>query len=281
MDKQIKSGAFPVSLQPMLKKKQKVDLFNLWLDFGQSWDKVVAEVSRVSSNKNLSRRQWVAVQAKTLKAQFDDEDKFNNLISKRTEAGLFYKDEDYPTDPMDRVCEKMGVVSVYHLLPHVVCCVFQHFEGGCSLRTPVFRNPVYFHIPWEETWYYMPQGRMIRQDDEVADQVKVSAQKRLNNELFDAMTGENGVLPAGALPSVKTATEAGQRALQEALDDDGKAVTARSKKRPKKAETNDAEEVTPKTTLESGSQGIKIAITRFKLKAVTLEENIFQIMSRN
>ena len=30
------------------------------------------------------------------------EERFNDLVKKRTEAGLYYKDEDWPDDPEDR-----------------------------------------------------------------------------------------------------------------------------------------------------------------------------------
>lgn len=97
----------------------------------------------------------------------------------------------------------------------------------------------------------MPQGRTIRQDDETEEQIKVAAKKRLNNDMFSALTDENGVLPAGALPAVKAASEAGQKALREALDDENK-VTAKPKRRAKPKEDENAEEVTPKTPMESG-----------------------------
>lgn len=114
MDKQIRSGSFPASLQPMLKRKKKNDLFELWLDHGMDWDKVVCEVERLARTKNLARKEWIAVQAKVLKVQMD-EDKYNDLIQKRTTAGLYYPDDDYPTDPLDRVYQSGH--SLNHLSP--------------------------------------------------------------------------------------------------------------------------------------------------------------------
>lgn len=111
MDKQIRSRSFPTSLQPMLKKKKKNDLFELWLDQGMDWDKVVCEVERLSRTKNLARKEWIAVQAKVLKVQLE-EGKYNDLIQKRTAAGLYYPDDDYP---MDRVCKNRHVLN--HLSP--------------------------------------------------------------------------------------------------------------------------------------------------------------------
>ena len=84
----------------MLKRK-KTDLFWLWIDFNEDWDRVVAEVERTRETSNLARKEWEAVQAKTLKAQMPQE-KFDDLVKKRKEAGLFYLDDDYPNDEMDR-----------------------------------------------------------------------------------------------------------------------------------------------------------------------------------
>lgn len=91
---------FPSSLKPMLLRK-KQELFNIWLDNSQDWDKVKCAVERQQLTSNLNRKEWTAVQAKTLKAEMS-EDRFNDIIKKRTESGLYYQDEDYPSDPMDR-----------------------------------------------------------------------------------------------------------------------------------------------------------------------------------
>ena len=92
---------FPSSLAPMLKHK-KHELFNLWLDNGMDWDKVTCHVEREQATKNLSRKQWTAIQAKVLKEKLTPE-RFEEIIKKRMDAGLFYKDDDYPNDPLDRV----------------------------------------------------------------------------------------------------------------------------------------------------------------------------------
>ena len=85
----------------MLKRK-KVDLFALWLDHGQDWGRVTCQVERAKETSNLARKEWGAVKAKTLKAEMDEE-KYKDLIKKRTDQGLYYKDEDYPDDPEDNV----------------------------------------------------------------------------------------------------------------------------------------------------------------------------------
>lgn len=99
----------------------------------------------------------------------------------------------------------------------------------------------------------MPQGRLLRQDDITQDSIKATAQKKLDKGTFQALTGEHGVLPAGALPSVKAANEQGQKAVLAALDDDkGPIVKAKAKAKAKAKE--EAEKVEPKTVQELGSQ---------------------------
>ena len=41
-----------------------------------------------------------------------NEDKFNDLIRKRTEAGLYYADDDWPSDAMERGSEKLEISSL-------------------------------------------------------------------------------------------------------------------------------------------------------------------------
>ncbi|CAK9043898.1 Uncharacterized protein SCF082_LOCUS25020 [Durusdinium trenchii] len=220
-DRSRKTLKFPESLRPML-KRQKTELFNLWLENGRDWDKVACVVERQTETKNLARKQWTAVQAKTLKASMP-EDRFQDLIKKRTEAGLYYKDDDYPDDEL-------------------------------------------------ETWYYMPQGRVVRQDDSTSELLKVQAQKKLDRGMLNEMTGDDGPLQAGALPAVKAASIGGAQALLKALDDDGKKVTKPPKRR-KDEET--AEPVKPKTILElgSGMEALQIVLS----KATTARQKSIQL----
>ena len=99
-DRQTRSATkFPPSLKPMLVRR-KQDLFALWLDNQMDWDRVKCEVEREQATLNLSRKEWSAVQAKDLQKQYSEE-RYNDIVQKRTEAGLFYLDDDYPDDPLD------------------------------------------------------------------------------------------------------------------------------------------------------------------------------------
>lgn len=100
-DRSAKSKAFPVELHGQF-KKQKLSLFGLWLDCGKKWDKVLLQVQQEQESVNLSRAQWMAAQAKDLKAKLPKE-KFEELGKKRLEAGLYYEDKDFPDDPEDCV----------------------------------------------------------------------------------------------------------------------------------------------------------------------------------
>lgn len=74
-----------------------LDMFNIWLDMGEKWDRTEAEVQRIQQSSNLARKQWTAVQAKTLKSTMS-ETRYRELLAKRVEAGLTYKSEDFPDD---------------------------------------------------------------------------------------------------------------------------------------------------------------------------------------
>ena len=107
-------------------------------------------------------------------------------------------------------------------------------------------------IPSQERWIYMPQGRLLRQDDTTTYSLKVSGSKKLDQQMFAALTAEEGgPLAAGALPSVKAASEQGSRAVMQALDDDKTTVIKPKKPKPAKATE---EQVVPKTALQPGPQ---------------------------
>ena len=204
-DRQIKnSDLFPSSLAPYLKKK-KADLFGMWLDSNECWDKTVLAVERYSESKNLARKQWVAVQGKELKKRYDAE-QFEELIAKRESAGLFYKDEDFPDNK-------------------------------------------------DETWYYMPSGRLVREDNITGESMTLGSSKSCSEAMQQALTGDGGPLPAGLLPSIKTETAEGQRRLFEKLDE-GKdvAMAKRAAKKKKKTEEEESKELEPKALLESGTK---------------------------
>ena len=102
----------------------------------------------------------------------------------------------------------------------------------------------------------MPKGRVVRKDEKTSESMKVEAQKKLDRGMLNAITAEDGVLPAGALPTVKANSAAGAQALQAALEDDKNAV---AKPKPKKTKREEAENVEPKTVLQWGSPGLLLS----------------------
>lgn len=108
----------------------------------------------------------------------------------------------------------------------------------------------------------MPQGRLLRQDDETGEETRASARKKCSQDVFNALTGDTGPLPAGALPNIKAASEQGKIAMFQALEDDGKGAARVAK--PKKAKApkaaGEAEQVEPKTITQSGPQETVLGI---------------------
>lgn len=121
-DRQIKAGGLPGALAPFLKKK-KQDIFALWLDNKEDWDRVSFEVQRWQEQRNLSRKEWTAVQYKELEKTMDSE-KLDKIVKKRQEQGLTYPDEDFPEDPKDRCGEggwPSNTFKSYHQYGNMVC----------------------------------------------------------------------------------------------------------------------------------------------------------------
>ena len=90
---------FPVSLMPAF-RKNKNDLFGIWLDNGMSWERTEIAGVREQESKNLARSEMVGVQAKDIRAKLGNE-KADQVIEARKAAGLYYLDDDFPTDPED------------------------------------------------------------------------------------------------------------------------------------------------------------------------------------
>ena len=86
----------PANLNSMY-TASKQDLFNMWMDVNMDWTACSLEVERRHEQKNVSTRGWVAKQGKELRSSYSD-DKFQLLVSKRKEQGLYYEDPDFPGD---------------------------------------------------------------------------------------------------------------------------------------------------------------------------------------
>lgn len=177
------------------------------------------------------------------------EERFKDLIEKRTNAGLYYRDTDYPNDEEEREFEKCGS----NLSRFWKTCLTPFFETPRYFDTHHFNLQITteFHPSLQENWIYMPEGRVIRQDDTNTERLKVAASKKLDSDLLNTfISEEGGPLQAGALPHVLAASEKGQQAVLQALEE-GSQVQKPKKKKEKKDE---GEEVEPKTVHQWGPQ---------------------------
>ena len=149
-------------------QSNKLDLFSIWLDSGMSWDKASLEVQRQHKSINEAKKGWEAKKGKDIMAQYG-ETKGKQVIASRMQQSLFYGDEDFPTDEMER-------------------------------------------------WYWMPVGQKMSNKEKVEETMTLSASKKLDNGLFKALTAdEGGVMKAGAMPSVSTATPNANKQLMDAM----------------------------------------------------------------
>lgn len=78
-------------------QSNKLECFNLWLDSDKSWDAIKLHVDRIHQQENCSKRGWVSVQGRDIRAKYP-EDKANQLIASRKQEGLYYEDPDFPGD---------------------------------------------------------------------------------------------------------------------------------------------------------------------------------------
>ena len=78
----------------------KVELFNFWLDSNQSWDACQLHVQRSQEHENESKRGWVSVQGRDIRAKYP-EAKAKQLMDARKADGMYYEDPDFPGDDDD------------------------------------------------------------------------------------------------------------------------------------------------------------------------------------
>ena len=104
----------------------------------------------------------------------------------------------------------------------------------------------------EETWYYMPMGAKIRQDNMTSTSLQLSGRVTCDQDMLASITAE-GPLAKGALPDAQAASEQGAKKLAEIFGE--VAAPPKSKKRKTtKEEGEKSEVVKPKTMVEFGPQ---------------------------
>ena len=70
----------------------------------------------------------------------------------------------------------------------------------------------------KECWYFVRDGQKFMRKEETSDTIKMKASAKLDKDLQEALTGEDGLMRCGALPQVSVASAAGNKSLLEAID---------------------------------------------------------------
>lgn len=100
----------------------------------------------------------------------------------------------------------------------------------------------------QEIYWFAGTGKKITSDDITGEKIAISGkEENPSAELVEAITSETGPLTAGALPATGGA---GAESDKHTWDSVLKTSTAKAKARPPKRNTEQAEEVTPKTYKE-------------------------------
>ena len=202
---------FPVALSQYV-VKCKNDLFQAWLDGGKKWDQCQLIMERRQKSSNEASSGWIAVAGKKLVEEMGEE-KGKLVMDRRTRAGMFYDNEDFPDDPMERM-------------------------------------------------YYMPKAREVTHRETTEDMSKMQGKSHCDEDLLKALTGEEGVMRAGALPNLHAKNAAGQKALLDGMTESG--VQAAPKRRKVEDDSEKSKEVKAKTLKEKVTD----------LMAAVLAENI-------
>jgi len=79
-------------------QSNRIDCFNMWLDYDKNWDQVSLAVERLHRQETESKQGLVAVQGKTIK-QSHSLEKATAIMESRKSNGMWYQSEDFPDDP--------------------------------------------------------------------------------------------------------------------------------------------------------------------------------------
>lgn len=71
----------------------------------------------------------------------------------------------------------------------------------------------------QETWFYVREGAKFQKKDITGETVKLEATMSCDADMRNALTdADTGLMRAGALPHIDTATAAGNKALLESIE---------------------------------------------------------------
>ncbi len=87
---------FPVVLAPAL-KRDKNDVFTLWLDNEKNLAKCAMTVERIAERSTAHTAEMVAMKPRDMLKQWTDE-KVKTMIDRRKANGQWYGDQEFPED---------------------------------------------------------------------------------------------------------------------------------------------------------------------------------------
>ena len=91
---------FPVELSSYVVKNKNC-LFNAWRDANRNWDECKLIMERTQKNSTEGLSGWKAVKGRDLVTEYG-EAKAEILMTKRYNAELYYDDDDFPEDKLER-----------------------------------------------------------------------------------------------------------------------------------------------------------------------------------
>ena len=134
-------------------QQHRVELFNVWMDSGKSWDQCQLHCQRKQSHKNQSEKGWTAIKGRDLKQQMSEE-KFATLVKSRMASGLYYDDDDFPDDE-EEFCLTW---SSYLFVPPKI--------GNHKTSFGFMPSPILIHkSPSQERWFWMRAASSFKQKD--------------------------------------------------------------------------------------------------------------------
>ena len=163
---------------------------------------VKATIQRQSEASTTSKEKLKAMKPRDIRLLYpQDSAKGEQVISRRVKAGLYYPDEDFPNDPEE--CPKNNT---------------QHLQRPESLQasTPLALSATSRHHAPPRHWVYMPEGK--RMTTRCATREVITGEIQVHDhDVLGSLFGDGGALEHGAMPTMATATGAGQLALMNQL----------------------------------------------------------------
>jgi len=203
MQRAVKAGKMPTDLTTNY-QTSKADLFKTYVECDGNWDSVKATIQRQSEASTTGKEKLKAMKPRDIRLLYpQDSAKGEQVIGRRVKAVLYYPDEDFPNDPEECPTTKNNT---------------HHLQRPDSLQTstPLALSATSRHHTPPRYWVYMPEGKSLTKScstkEIITGEVKVH-----DHDVLGSLFGDGGALEHGAMPTMATATGAGQLALMNQL----------------------------------------------------------------